>query len=66
VKAAARDIKAYLISVKSSALVGYSAVDGHPDFRNTLAEYMTCGDASISVDIYGGWRISAGRETWLM
>jgi len=53
VKAAARDIKAYLKSINSSALVGYSAVDGDADFRNTLAEYMTCGDDSITVDIYG-------------
>lgn len=52
-KAAARDIKAYLKSINSSALVGYSAVDGDADFRNTLAEYMTCGDDSITVDIYG-------------
>ncbi|ORY25518.1 putative 1,3-beta-glucanosyltransferase [Naematelia encephala] len=53
VKAAARDIKAYLKSVNSSALVGYSAVDGDADFRNTLAEYMTCGDDDVRVDIYG-------------
>ncbi|KAK4686291.1 hypothetical protein P7C73_g3844, partial [Tremellales sp. Uapishka_1] len=53
VKAAARDVKAYLKSVGSTALVGYSAVDGDPDFRNALAEYMTCGGDSISVDIYG-------------
>ncbi|CAD6573513.1 MAG: 1,3-beta-glucanosyltransferase gas1 [Tremellales sp. Tagirdzhanova-0007] len=53
VKAAARDTKAYLQSVNSSALVGYSAVDGDADFRNTLAEYLSCGNDSISVDIYG-------------
>ncbi|OXG33135.1 1,3-beta-glucanosyltransferase [Cryptococcus neoformans] len=53
VKAAARDIKAYLKSVGSSALVGYAAVDGEPDFRNSLAEYLTCGGDSIAVDLYG-------------
>ncbi|WVQ92527.1 hypothetical protein IAS59_006338 [Cryptococcus gattii] len=53
VKAAARDIKAYLKSVGSSALVGYAAVDGEADFRNSLAEYLTCGGDSIAVDLYG-------------
>ncbi|WRT68843.1 uncharacterized protein IL334_005824 [Kwoniella shivajii] len=53
VKAAARDIKAYLKSVSSSALVGYSATDGDAEFRNSLAEYMTCGGDSIAVDLYG-------------
>jgi hypothetical protein len=53
VKAAARDIKAYLKGVGSKALVGYSAVDGDAAFRNTLAEYMTCGDDTVRVDIYG-------------
>nr|ADE10078.1 glyco hydro 72 [Tremella fuciformis] len=53
VKAAARDIKAFLKGIGSSTMVGYSAVDGDADFRNTLAEYMTCGDDSIAVDIYG-------------
>ena len=65
-KAAARDIKAYLNSVNSSALVGYSAVDGDPDFRNPLAEYMTCGNDSIAVDIYGEPSISSSaRRTWM-
>lgn len=53
VKAAARDIKAYLRGVNSETLVGYAAVDGEPDFRNTLAEYLTCGEESIVVDLYG-------------
>ncbi|WWC64243.1 uncharacterized protein I303_106852 [Kwoniella dejecticola CBS 10117] len=53
VKAAARDIKAYLKSVGSSALVGYSATDGDADFRNSLAEYLTCGGDDIAVDLYG-------------
>ncbi|WVR09251.1 hypothetical protein IAU60_006316 [Kwoniella sp. DSM 27419] len=53
VKAAARDIKAYLKSVNSNALVGYSATDGDADFRNSLADYLTCGNDTITVDLYG-------------
>ncbi|WVQ81620.1 hypothetical protein IAT38_003744 [Cryptococcus sp. DSM 104549] len=53
VKAAARDVKAYLKSIGSTALVGYAAVDGDADFRNSLAEYMTCGSEDIVVDLYG-------------
>lgn len=48
-----RDIKAYLKSVNSTALVGYSAVDGDADFRNALAAYMTCGEDDVRVDIFG-------------
>ena len=33
VKAAARDVKAYLRSKNIDALVGYSSVDGEPAFR---------------------------------
>jgi hypothetical protein len=53
VKAAARDIKAYLTSIGSSALVGYAAVDGDAQFRNDMADYLTCGDAADTVDLYG-------------
>jgi hypothetical protein len=53
VKAAARDIKAYLKGINSGALVGYAAVDGEPAFRDTLADYLTCGDEDIVVDLYG-------------
>lgn len=63
VKAAARDIKAYLRGVNSETLVGYAAVDGEPEFRNTLAEYLTCGEESIVVDLYGEWSIVV---TWSM
>jgi len=34
-------------------LVGYAAVDGEPAFRDTLADYLTCGDEDIVVDLYG-------------
>ncbi|KAK1922373.1 Glucanosyltransferase-domain-containing protein [Papiliotrema laurentii] len=53
VKAAARDVKAYLGAIGSKALVGYAAVDGDADFRNNMAEYMTCGDEADLVDLYG-------------
>lgn len=36
VKAAARDVKAYLASKGSKVLVGYSSVDGSPDFRGKI------------------------------
>ncbi|KAI5449931.1 1,3-beta-glucanosyltransferase [Naganishia albida] len=53
VKAAARDVKAYLRSRNSAALVGYSSVDGERDFRDPLAHYLTCGNDTVSLDIYG-------------
>lgn len=53
VKAAARDIKAYLGAIGSKALVGYAAVDGDAAFRNNMADYMTCGDEADLVDLYG-------------
>jgi hypothetical protein len=53
VKAAARDIKAYLKGISSTALVGYSATDGDSAFRNSMAHFMTCGADDVSVDIYG-------------
>lgn len=53
VKAAARDIKAYLKAAGSNALVGYAAVDGDAAFRNTVAQYMACGNDSVTVDLYG-------------
>ncbi|KAJ9103607.1 hypothetical protein QFC20_004763 [Naganishia adeliensis] len=53
VKAAARDVKAYLQSRNSQALVGYSSVDGDRAFRDPLAHYLTCGNDTVSLDIYG-------------
>ncbi|KAK2461692.1 hypothetical protein APHAL10511_006155 [Amanita phalloides] len=58
VKAAARDIKAYLNSKKSNALVGYAAVDGASDWRNALANYLSCdpsnsNSSSTAIDLYG-------------
>ncbi|KAI0768590.1 Glucanosyltransferase-domain-containing protein [Trametes elegans] len=58
IKAAARDVKSYLKSISSSALVGYAAIDGDDNWVVPLAEYLGCdptdsnsGDSSI--DIFG-------------
>ncbi|KIJ68813.1 carbohydrate-binding module family 43 protein [Hydnomerulius pinastri MD-312] len=58
VKAAARDTKAYLNSIKSSALVGYASIDGDASWLSPLANYLSC-DASgansgaTAIDLYG-------------
>ncbi|KAJ1310823.1 hypothetical protein OPQ81_009342 [Rhizoctonia solani] len=52
IKAAARDIKAYLKSKGSSALVGYSTVDASA-IRENVVQYLTCDKAETSVDIIG-------------
>ncbi|KZV67604.1 carbohydrate-binding module family 43 protein [Peniophora sp. CONT] len=57
IKAGARDVRAYLNSIKSSALVAYSAVDGDTWIYD-LAQYLNCdpasgNDASTSIDLYG-------------
>ncbi|EMD41638.1 glycoside hydrolase family 72 protein [Gelatoporia subvermispora B] len=56
VKAAARDTRAYLNSIGSSALVGYAAIDG--DWIVDLAEYLSCdpsgsNSGSTSIDLWG-------------
>ncbi|KAJ6612845.1 Glucanosyltransferase-domain-containing protein [Mycena sp. CBHHK59/15] len=58
IKAAARDIKAYLTSISSSALVGYAAIDGASNFRDPVANYLSCdpsatNSGSSSIDIFG-------------
>ncbi|KAF9478693.1 glycoside hydrolase family 72 protein [Pholiota conissans] len=58
VKAAARDIRAYLTSKGSSALVGYAAINGASDFRGSLANYLSCDLAgnnadTTAIDLYG-------------
>ncbi|KAJ3718415.1 carbohydrate-binding module family 43 protein/Glycoside hydrolase family 72 protein [Lentinula raphanica] len=57
-KAAARDIKAYLNSISSSALVGYAAIDGDSTFRVPVANFLSCdpsnsNSSSTSIDLYG-------------
>jgi len=58
IKAAARDIKAYLNSIGSSALVGYASIDGDSTFRDPVANYLSCDPSntdsgSTSIDLYG-------------
>jgi len=53
IKAAARDIKAYLKSKNSTALVGYSSVDGDDTWKIPLASFLACDSESDSLDLYG-------------
>ncbi|KIJ45700.1 carbohydrate-binding module family 43 protein [Sphaerobolus stellatus SS14] len=53
IKAAARDVKAFLKSKKSSALVGYASTDGPSSWRAPLAAFLGCGSDDTAVDIYG-------------
>ncbi|SJX61724.1 related to GAS1-glycophospholipid-anchored surface glycoprotein [Sporisorium reilianum f. sp. reilianum] len=56
IKAAVRDVKAYLRSKNSNVLVSYSSTDGDSgtnNWRDQLAYYLTCGSAATSVDLYG-------------
>ncbi|KAI6010180.1 carbohydrate-binding module family 43 protein/Glycoside hydrolase family 72 protein [Pisolithus marmoratus] len=58
VKAAARDVKAYLNSIKSSALIGYAAIDGDPSWIVPLANYLSCdpsgsNSGATAIDLYG-------------
>ncbi|KIK71388.1 carbohydrate-binding module family 43 protein [Collybiopsis luxurians FD-317 M1] len=58
IKAAARDIRSYLNSISSSALVGYAAIDGDSTFRVPLANFLSCdpsnsNSASTSIDLFG-------------
>jgi len=52
IKAAARDVKAYLKSKSSSALVGYASTDG-AGWRDPLADYLSCNSADTSIDLWG-------------
>ncbi|KAG8919117.1 1,3-beta-glucanosyltransferase gas1 [Tulasnella sp. 417] len=56
IKAAARDVKAYLKSKGSSALVSYSSTDGTDGaagWRTPLANYLACDTDATSIDLYG-------------
>lgn len=55
-KAAVRDVKAYLKSTKQNVLVTTSLIDGAagPDsLRQQLASYIACDDEATSIDLYG-------------
>ncbi|KAJ7773845.1 1,3-beta-glucanosyltransferase [Mycena metata] len=53
--AAARDIRAYLNSISSSALVGYAAIDGSSTFVDDFADYLACdhGSGGGALDLFG-------------
>ncbi|KAJ6552619.1 1,3-beta-glucanosyltransferase [Mycena vulgaris] len=57
IMAAARDIRAYLNSISSSALVGYAAIDGPAQFVDSTADFLACdrsaNSATSSIDIFG-------------
>jgi hypothetical protein len=58
IKAAARDIKAYLNSKKLPMLVGYAHIDGAQDFRSNVANYLSCDPSgqnspSTAIDLFG-------------
>ncbi|KAL9019021.1 MAG: hypothetical protein Q9185_003672 [Variospora sp. 1 TL-2023] len=52
VKAAVRDVKAYIVSRDYRPIgVGYATNDD--DQRTDIAQYFNCGDPSLSIDFYG-------------
>ncbi|OBZ79073.1 1,3-beta-glucanosyltransferase gel4 [Grifola frondosa] len=58
IKAAARDVKSYLKSISSSALVGYAAIDGDSTWVDPLANYLDCdpsgsNSGDTSIDLFG-------------
>ncbi|KAI0702424.1 Glucanosyltransferase-domain-containing protein [Cytidiella melzeri] len=58
VKAAARDVRAYLTSKKSSALVGYAAIDADDSWLGPFANYLSCDTTgqnsdATSLDLFG-------------
>ncbi len=57
IKAAARDVKAYLRSIgRSDKLITYASTDGASgltNWRDSLAQYLTCGSQEESIDLYG-------------
>ncbi|KAJ1310264.1 hypothetical protein OPQ81_007006 [Rhizoctonia solani] len=63
IKAAARDVKAYLKSKGSSALVGYASTDGS-GWRDPLANYLACDKDDDSLDIYGFEQLSLSFENY--
>ena len=47
-------------------MVSYSAVDGDSNFRGGVAEYLTCGNDSVTIDLYGKlfWWLLVARVWW--
>ncbi|TFK21137.1 glycolipid anchored surface protein GAS1 [Coprinopsis marcescibilis] len=53
IKAAARDVKAYLKSINSDRLVGYASIDGDLDVRKAVADSLSCGSDAGAIDLFG-------------
>ncbi|TDL16753.1 glycoside hydrolase family 72 protein [Rickenella mellea] len=53
IKAAARDVKAYLTSKNLQGLVGYAAIDQSADLLVPLANYLSCDSNTDSIDLFG-------------
>jgi len=58
IKAAARDIKAYLNSKSSTALVGYASIDADDTWLDSFANYLSCDPSnsnsdSSAIDLFG-------------
>ncbi|EKM83610.1 hypothetical protein AGABI1DRAFT_110256 [Agaricus bisporus var. burnettii JB137-S8] len=58
IKAAARDVKAYLNSKSLSTLVAYAQIDGAENFRENVADYLSCdptgqNSPSTAIDLFG-------------
>ncbi|KAI0080009.1 hypothetical protein K474DRAFT_1658246 [Panus rudis PR-1116 ss-1] len=58
IKAAARDVKAYLNSKSINALVGYAAIDGASNWIDPLANYLSCdpsgnNSGDTAIDLFG-------------
>ncbi|KAJ7466796.1 1,3-beta-glucanosyltransferase [Mycena galericulata] len=57
IMAAARDIRAYLNSISSSALVAYASIDGSSDFVDNVADFLACDRSAdsptASIDLFG-------------
>jgi hypothetical protein len=52
VRAAVRDLKAYVKQKNIAKYIGY-ATDDDPDVRTNVADYFNCGDQTTAVDFYG-------------
>jgi hypothetical protein len=58
IKAAARDVRAYLNSKSSSALIGYSAINGDASWTVPLGSYLGCdpsgnNSGNTAIDLFG-------------
>jgi hypothetical protein len=58
IKAAARDVRAYLHSKSLSTLIGYAAIDGDDSWIVPLATYLSCDPSnnnsnSTAIDLFG-------------